>query len=276
VLSLPPPTPGVWEAGRSDVWAARGELAERVAVIDHPLFSRAIGAPEFHDDGGIVRRGDILRLFGVANEAGELDCRPIALRPVTMIAEVVSRERGPWGDDVFVVRGGKFPFVIVGPGGPLMPGVVARFIGVRLTGGRLRGIDEKRYLVCATVEVLPPAAKPALNDDNFAAEIAAYRWSWAVYDYHIVQLYALFGRDYVAEIAASPDKLDRPELRRWFPQTKERILRAAREVVRTDAAGVSTWVRDHWRTRFFQKDGHDAMAGGPVADAQSRKGANNG
>jgi hypothetical protein len=44
-----------------------------VAAIDHPLFSRVMAVPEFHDDGSIVRAGDKIRLFGVANEAGELD-----------------------------------------------------------------------------------------------------------------------------------------------------------------------------------------------------------
>lgn len=243
-----PTKPGVWEVGAGRNW--RGQI---VSVIDHPRFTRVWGMPQFHEDGRLVKRGDVVRLLGVARETGELDCRAIALAPLTMIAEVVKRERAMLRGDVAVVRGGKFPFVILEHECPLMPGDVARFVGVRLGGGRLRGIDEKLYLDCAvdgaTVEVLPPTAKPALNVDNFAAEIAAFRWSRAVYDYHIVKLYALYGRNYVAEIAASPDKLDHPDLWRWWPHTKERILRAAQEVVRTNAARVSTWVRDHWPTR---------------------------
>jgi hypothetical protein len=127
--------PGVYEAG-DDYWRARNRRG--VAVIKHPLFDRALGIEKFHDDREPVERGDKLHLVGIANDHGELDCRPIAVEPVAVMTATIVTQ---FSDDIFfIVMGGEFRFVAVDYQSrrnmPLSPGFVVRFVGIHGTHAR--------------------------------------------------------------------------------------------------------------------------------------------
>jgi hypothetical protein len=261
VLEAPRERPGVFVAG------PRRQFGRYwiVGVIDHPLFSRAINVPEFHDDGSVVRRGDVIRLVGVANQAGELDCRAIALRPSSTIGEIVTRRSGALDGDLFVVRPStcsgqaRFPFVIVAEDSPLMPGDVARFVGVQ-SHWINRGIET--LLDCrgdgATVEIL---STRYVRPDNF-------RWTRAAYDYHDEHLYRLFGDDFIDEIAVRPENLNHSDLPNWKPRTKAKIWLAARSVSpRPNSAMAAGFERQRELVRLGHKEEADFVWGKIVATA---------
>jgi hypothetical protein len=250
---------GVFVAGRRwfGLWT--------VGVIDHPLFSRAISVPEFHDDGSVVRRGDLIRLVGLANQVGELDCRAIALRPSSTIGEIVTRRSGALDGDLFAVRPStcsgqaRFPFVIVAEDSPLMPGDVARFVGVR-SHWINRGIES--LLDCrhdgATVEIL----------SRRYARPSSFRWTQAAYDYHDEHLYRLFGDDFIDEIAACPENLNHSDLPNWRPRTKAKIWLAARSVSpRWNSAMGARFERQRELVRLGHKEEADFMWSNIVATA---------
>ncbi len=237
---LPSP-PGVWKADRG--------VSRIVSAIDsevspgQPRFTRAVGTPQFHRDGQIVKYGDILHLTGFANERGELECRDKRVRQISTVAEVVARSHSVYSQDsdVFEVRGGKYPLISVRTYSPLLPGDVARLVGYGIRG-RKTGEGKStapRCLHCETVEILSSRyARP--GTPGLDREIS---WTEVARDYHDRKLRALFGDDFIAEIAIDPDKLDHPDLRLWRSRTKERLLHAAQQL--WAATTVSAILSDH-------------------------------
>jgi hypothetical protein len=212
-----PVKPGVYEAG-DDYWRARNRRG--VAVIKHPLFDRALGIEKFHRYPEPVERGDKLHLVGVANDRGELDCRPIAVEPIAaMTATIVTQ----FSDETsFMVSGGEFGFVAVdyqsNQGMPLAPGFVVRFVGVR----REHSLG-MYYLNCgvdgATIEIISRRFFKRRRD-----------WPKRIYWYHWERLSALYGGAFWHEIANDPAKLGHPRLKYWRDGTKNMLLSIAQRM----------------------------------------------
>jgi hypothetical protein len=165
-----------------------------------------------------------------------LDCTSsIASNPVEMVGEIIARrDVGGWNrNDVFTIRGGLYPFVMIVGRSDLMPGDVVRFVGVeRKTASyanSARQAEATSYLDCdvrnvSTYDIL----------SSRYANPKPFYWTDAVYGYHEERLHSLYGDKFIDEIAKDRKKLDHPALRLWLPETKKRIARAARRLSRSN------------------------------------------